>query len=69
MDLDLVVVNGAVVDHAIRAGSTREQRRLLFRNDGARRFVAVGGLMGAAFSQARVGRGLAVRDGGGTDFT
>jgi hypothetical protein len=60
--LDLVVVNGAFVDHAIRAGSTRQQRRLLFRNGGSRRFVEVGATVGAAFSQPRVGRGLAVGD-------
>ena len=60
--LDIVVVNGAFVDHAIRAGSTREQRRLLFRNGGSRRFLEVGGLVGPAFSRPRVGRGLAVGD-------
>jgi hypothetical protein len=61
-DLDIVVVNGAFVDHAIRAGSTREQRRLLFRNGGSRRFLEVGELAGSAFSRPRVGRGLAVGD-------
>ena len=61
-NLDLVVVNGAFVNHAIRAGSTRAQRRLLFRNGGSRRFIEVGSVVGSAFSQPRVGRGLAVGD-------
>jgi hypothetical protein len=60
--LDLVIVNGAVVDGNRRANPTHDQRRLLFRNTGSRRFVEVGRLTGAAFVEPKVGRGLAVGD-------
>ena len=61
-DLDLVIVNGAVVTDVPRNGSTRAQRRLLFRNTGTRRFVEVGREAGSAFGEPRVGRGLAAGD-------
>jgi hypothetical protein len=61
-NLDLVIVNGSVVDDMARGGATHEQRRLLFRNVGSRRFSEVGRLLGSAFAEPKVGRGLAVGD-------
>jgi hypothetical protein len=62
--LDLAIVNGHVLDNApqYRAGSTYQQRKLLFRNAGQRRFTEVGRTLGTAFTAERVGRGLATAD-------
>ncbi len=62
--LDIAIVNGHVLDNApqYRAGSTYQQRKLLFRNTGQRRFSEVGRTVGAAFTAERVGRGLATGD-------
>jgi hypothetical protein len=62
--LDIATVNGDVLDNTavLRPGSTYRQRRLLFRGIGRRRFAEVGRALGAAFSEPRVGRGLAVGD-------
>ena len=62
--LDLAMANGHILDNAplFRSGSTYAQRRLLFRNTPAGRFVEVGRMTGAAFTVPRVGRGLAVGD-------
>jgi hypothetical protein len=62
--LDLAIVNGHVLDNApqFRAGSTYQQRKLLFRNTAPRRFTEVGRSMGAAFTNETVSRGLATGD-------
>ena len=62
--LDIAIVNGHVLDNApqYRAGSTYQQRKLLFRNTTLRRFSEVGRSMGAAFTTEKVGRGLATGD-------
>jgi hypothetical protein len=62
--LDIAIVNGHVLDNAplFRAGSTYEQRKLLFRNSAPRRFTEIGRSMGAAFTSENVGRGLATGD-------
>jgi hypothetical protein len=62
--LDIVIVNGHVLDNApqYRAGSTYQQRKLLFRNTSLRRFSEIGRSMGAAFTAEKVGRGLATGD-------
>ena len=62
--LDIAIVNGHVLDNApqYRAGSTYQQRKLLFRNTSGRRFLEVGRTMGPAFTAERVGRGLAAGD-------
>jgi len=62
--LDIAIVNGHVLDNAplFRAGSTYEQRKLLFRNSAPRRFTEIGRSMGAAFTTENVGRGLATGD-------
>ena len=62
--LDLAIVNGHVLDNApqYRAGSTYQQRKLLFRNTAPRRFTEVGRSMGAAFTVENVSRGLATGD-------
>jgi hypothetical protein len=62
--LDIAIVNGNVLDNAplLRAGSTYQQRKLLFRNTTGRRFSEVGRSMGAAFTGEKVGRGLATGD-------
>ncbi len=62
--LDIAIVNGHVLDNApqFRAGSTYQQRKLLFRNTTLRRFTEVGRSMGAAFTAEKVGRGLATGD-------
>jgi hypothetical protein len=62
-NLDLVIVNGAVVDDPSRnRTSGHQQRPLLLRNVGSRRFQEVGRLVGSAFAEPRVGRGLAAGD-------
>jgi len=62
--LDIAIVNGHVLDNAplYRAGSTYEQRKLLFRNTAPRRFTEVGRSMGGAFTTENVSRGLATGD-------
>jgi hypothetical protein len=62
--LDIATVNGHVLDNAsqYRAGSTYQQRKLLFRNTSLRRFTEIGRTTGAAFAAERVGRGLATGD-------
>ena len=62
--LDIAIVNGHVLDNApqFRAGSTYQQRKLLFRNTTLRRFSEIGRTMGAAFAAEKVGRGLATGD-------
>jgi hypothetical protein len=62
--LDIATVNGHVLDNApqYRAGSTYQQRKLLFRNTGLRRFSEIGQTLGAAFTAEKVGRGLATGD-------
>ena len=62
--LDIAIVNGHVLDNApqFRAGSTYQQRKLLFRNTTQRRFSEIGRTMGAAFVAEKVGRGLATGD-------
>jgi hypothetical protein len=62
--LDLVIVNGHVVDNTVqfRPGSSHSQRRLLLRNTGDRRFADVSRLAGPGFAVERVGRTLAAGD-------
>jgi hypothetical protein len=62
--LDIAIVNGNVLDNApqSRAGSTYQQRKLLFRNTTGRRFSEIGRSTGAAFTAEKVGRGLATGD-------
>jgi hypothetical protein len=62
--LDLAMVNGHVLDNTAlqRQGSTHAQRKLLFRNTGARGFNEVGKLSGSGFMAENVGRGLATGD-------
>jgi hypothetical protein len=62
--LDVAIANGHILDNAplYRAGSTYMQRKLLFRNQGNRRFAEVGRQAGPAFAATRVSRGLAVGD-------
>ena len=62
--LDIAIVNGHVLNNApqYRAGSTYEQRKLLFRNSAPRRFTEIGRSVGAAFTEENVGRGLATGD-------
>jgi hypothetical protein len=62
--LDIAIANGHILDNApqFRTGSTYWQRKLLFRNTTARRFVEVGRNAGPAFAAEKVGRGLAVGD-------
>jgi hypothetical protein len=63
-DLDIVVANGHILDNvnASRDNITYAQRKLLFRNDGKGHFQEAGPGSGPAFSQEKVGRGLAVGD-------
>jgi hypothetical protein len=64
--LDVVVVNGAVRHLAAQArrgdSYPLKQRGHLFRNDGRGRFVDVSDVVGPAFSQLQVGRGVATGD-------
>ena len=62
--LDIAVVNGHVIDNTalFRAGSTHAQRRLLFHNEGNRRFAEVARQAGPGFASETVGRTLAVGD-------
>jgi hypothetical protein len=62
--LDLAIANGHIFDNApqFRSGATYAQRKLLFRNDGGRRFIEVGGSSGPGLARATVGRGLAAGD-------
>ncbi len=62
-DLDLAIANGHVVDNSghYRPGSKTEQRKLLFRNDGAR-FREIGRQAGAGFGIEKIGRSLSAAD-------
>jgi hypothetical protein len=62
--LDLVIVNGHIMDNApqLRSGAVYAQRKLLFRNTGGRRFVEIGRTAGPGFAPEKVGRGLATGD-------
>ena len=64
MQLDLAFANGHIMDNAsqFRAGATYEQRKLLFRNVGSRRFADVTASAGPGFALEKVGRGLAAGD-------
>jgi hypothetical protein len=64
MHLDLTFANGNIIDNVaqLRAGATHAQRRLLFRNNGSRRFVDATASAGTAFAAEKVGRGLAAGD-------
>jgi hypothetical protein len=61
---DVAIVNGHVVDNTaiFRTGSSHAQRKLLFHNDGNRRFSDVGRASGPGFAGEAVGRTLAVAD-------
>ena len=63
---DLIAVNGHVypqLDRArLGASAGYRQRKLLYRNNGDGTFAEVGARYGAAFSEERVSRGLAVGD-------
>ena len=63
-NLDLAIVNGHVIDNAavFHTGSSHQQRRLLFRNVGGRRFVDVSPVSGPGFAVERVGRALNAGD-------
>ncbi|HEY7447882.1 MAG TPA: CRTAC1 family protein [Vicinamibacterales bacterium] len=62
--LDIVIVNGHVVDNTamFRSGSTHAQRKLLLRNQGNRRFVEIGALSGSGFALQKVGRTAVAAD-------
>jgi hypothetical protein len=64
--LDLIAVNGHVypqLDRArLGASAGYRQRKLLYRNLGNGTFEEVGGKSGAAFTEERVSRGLAIGD-------
>lgn len=63
-DLDVVVVNGHILDNPsfFRDNVTYEQRNLLFRNEGRKKFQEVGVPSGPGFALVKVSRGLAVGD-------
>jgi enediyne biosynthesis protein E4 len=62
--LDVAFANGHMLDNPaqFRAGASHAQRKLLFRNLGARRFTDVTSSAGPGFALERVGRGLAAGD-------
>jgi enediyne biosynthesis protein E4 len=62
--LDLIVANGHIDETVrnIRGNVGYAQAPLLFLNQGNATFRDVAGLVGSAFAQARVGRGLAAGD-------
>ena len=62
--LDVAIANGHIMDNAplFRSGTTYAQRKLLFRNGGAGRFVEIGRSAGDGFGLERVSRGLAAGD-------
>jgi hypothetical protein len=62
--LDLVVVNGNVLDNAsyFRGSATYAQRNLLFHNEGDGTFKEVGLSSGPGFALEKVSRGLAIAD-------
>jgi hypothetical protein len=64
MALDLAIVNGHIMDNApvYRSGTTYAQRKLLFRNTGAKRFIEIARNAGDGFALEKVSRGLAVGD-------
>jgi hypothetical protein len=61
---DLAIANGHIMDNApvFRSGATYAQRKLLFRNGGAGRFIEIGRSAGDGFALEKVGRGLAAGD-------
>ena len=62
-DLDLAVANGHVIENEeMLAGESYAQPNQLFENDGTGRFEDVSSRAGAAWSVARVSRGLAAGD-------
>lgn len=62
-DLDLAIVNGAVLDNvAYFRDSTYPQLNLLLRNDGSGHFEDLGEDAGPGFAIRKVSRGLAVAD-------
>jgi hypothetical protein len=58
--LDLIIVNGHVIRHPVRAGL--RQRPVLFRNQAGKRFEVVTDQGGKYFLTKHIGRGLAVGD-------
>ena len=62
--LDVAFANGHMLDNPaqFRAGASHAQRKLLFRNLGARRFTDVTSSAGPGFALEKVGRGLAAGD-------
>jgi enediyne biosynthesis protein E4 len=62
--LDLAFANGHIMDNApqFRTGATYAQRKLLFKNASAHRFVEVGHRSGPGFALEKVGRGLVSGD-------
>ena len=62
--LDVAFANGHMLDNPaqFRAGASHAQRKLLFRNIGARRFIDVTTSAGPGFAVEKVGRGLAAGD-------
>lgn len=62
--LDVAFANGHMLDNPaqFRAGASHAQRKLLFRNTGARRFTDVTTSAGPGFAIEKVGRGLAAGD-------
>jgi hypothetical protein len=57
---DLVITNGHVIRHPVRAGI--EERPVMFRNKGNGRFLVMTKRGGSYFTSEHVGRGLAVGD-------
>jgi hypothetical protein len=64
MLLDVAFANGHMLDNPaqFRAGASHAQRKLLFRNIGARRFGDVTRSAGPGFALEKVGRGLVAGD-------
>jgi hypothetical protein len=62
--LDIAIANGHIMDNAplFRSGATYAQRKLLFHNQGGRRFTEVGLSSGPGFALTKVSRGLASGD-------
>lgn len=63
-DLDLSIANGDVIDNIkrLRDSTSYEQLNLLFRNDGAGKFISVGPASGAGFALKKPSRALATGD-------
>jgi enediyne biosynthesis protein E4 len=62
--LDVAIANGHIMDNAplFRSGTVYNQRNLLFRNSGSRRFIEIGLHAGDGFALEKVSRGLASGD-------